>query len=193
MAGIWERIHRALLDKLNAAARIDWSRAVVDSSSVRAVGAGEKTGPNPTARRKHGSKQHLLTDARGVILAVLLTAASTHDVTQLLPLVDALPPIRGGIGRPRQRPEKLLADRAYDSEPHRKALRAWHRAGERQTPHAPWQRVGQQRCVIERTISHLHRPRRLRTRFDPADFIHEAFLKIGYILNAWRALKSSFC
>lgn len=42
LAGVWDRMHRMLLDRLNAAERIDWSRAVVDSSSVRAVGAGEK-------------------------------------------------------------------------------------------------------------------------------------------------------
>lgn len=42
LAGIWDRIHQALLDKLNAAERIDWSRAIVDSSSIRAVGAGGK-------------------------------------------------------------------------------------------------------------------------------------------------------
>ena len=155
---------------------------------------GKKTGPNPTDRRKPGSKHHLLTDARGVILAVLLTAASCHDVTQLLPLVDAIPPIRGRVGRPRQRPEKLFADRAYDSEPHRKALRARGIEpviAKRRTRHGSG--LGKKRYVVERSISHLHRPRRLRTRYDPTDFIHEAFLKIGCILNAWRALKSSFC
>lgn len=167
MAGVWDRIHRALLDQLNAAERIDWSRAVVDSSSVRAVGAGEKTEPNPTDRRKPGSKHHLLTDARGVILAVLLTAASCHDVTQLLPLVDAFPPIRGRVGRPRQRPERFLADRAYDSEPHRKTLRARGInpiIAKRRTRHGSG--LGRKRYVVERSISRLHRPRRLRIRYD---------------------------
>jgi len=40
-AGVWERLHHTLLNKLRKADRIDWSRAVVDSGSVRAVG-GEK-------------------------------------------------------------------------------------------------------------------------------------------------------
>ena len=43
-AGVWERLHRVLLEKLHQADKIDWSRAVVDSASVRAVGAGEKDG-----------------------------------------------------------------------------------------------------------------------------------------------------
>lgn len=42
LAGVWERIHQALLAKLQAAERIDWSRALVDSSSLRAVGGGGK-------------------------------------------------------------------------------------------------------------------------------------------------------
>ena len=41
-AGVWERLHRVLLDRLREADKIDWSRAAVDSSHVRAVGAGEK-------------------------------------------------------------------------------------------------------------------------------------------------------
>lgn len=41
-AGVWKRLHRVLLNRLRAADRIDFSRAVADSSSVRAVGAGKK-------------------------------------------------------------------------------------------------------------------------------------------------------
>ncbi len=37
-AGVWQKVHEILLAKLNSAEQIDWSRAVVDSSSVRAVG-----------------------------------------------------------------------------------------------------------------------------------------------------------
>ena len=39
-AGVWKRVHHILLNQLRAADRIDWSRAVVDSASVRAVGGG---------------------------------------------------------------------------------------------------------------------------------------------------------
>lgn len=41
-AGVWRRLHEALLEKLNAAGKIDWSRAVVDSTSVRAMHGGKK-------------------------------------------------------------------------------------------------------------------------------------------------------
>ena len=55
-AGVWQKLHEILLAELQGADQIDWSRAVVDSASVRALGGGEKTGPNPTDRAKPGSK-----------------------------------------------------------------------------------------------------------------------------------------
>ena len=88
---------------------------------------GEQTGPNPVDRGKPGSKYHLVVDRNGIPLAVRLSAANAHDATQLLPLVDAIPPIigpRGKPGRPRKRPAKLHADKAYDSLELRRALRA---------------------------------------------------------------------
>lgn len=51
-AGVWQKIFEVLLGHLNHAGQIDWSRASVDSASVRAVGAGEKNRPQP-----HGSGQ----------------------------------------------------------------------------------------------------------------------------------------
>jgi transposase len=41
-AGVWQRLHEILLARLHAAGRIDWSRAVVDSSHVRAVGGARR-------------------------------------------------------------------------------------------------------------------------------------------------------
>src|SRR5262245_29741565 len=43
-AGIWDRLHQALLDRLGQADRIDWSRASIDSSSVPAPGGAKKPG-----------------------------------------------------------------------------------------------------------------------------------------------------
>ena len=51
-AGVWKTLHRVLLNKLNEAGLIDWSRATVDSGSVRAVRGGKKQAPAPwTAAR----------------------------------------------------------------------------------------------------------------------------------------------
>ena len=55
-AGVWDRIHRLLLDELRKADRIDLSRAVVDSSSVRAVFGGPRRAPiRRTGARKAAS------------------------------------------------------------------------------------------------------------------------------------------
>jgi transposase len=40
-AGVWHRLHAVLLAQLQSADQIDWSRAVVDSSSVRALKGGQ--------------------------------------------------------------------------------------------------------------------------------------------------------
>ncbi len=45
-AGVWERLHAVLLAELRAAGELDWSRAVVDSSHVRAK-KGHRDGPEP--------------------------------------------------------------------------------------------------------------------------------------------------
>ncbi len=50
-AGVWDQLHELLLDKLRAAGQIDLSYAAVDSSSVRAVGAGEKLARTPLIAR----------------------------------------------------------------------------------------------------------------------------------------------
>jgi transposase len=42
-AGVWQRIHRALLDQLGAADQIDWSRAAVDSAAVPAKKGARKS------------------------------------------------------------------------------------------------------------------------------------------------------
>jgi transposase len=123
-----------------------------------------------------------------------LTGANTHDVTQLLPLIDAIPPVRGKPGRPRRWPDGVLADRAYDSVAHRQALRErrivpW--LAQRGVAHGSG--LGRYRWVVERTIAWLHQFRRLRIRFERYAHIHQAFLTLGCALICWRTLKSSFC
>ena len=152
-------------------------------------GSWKKTGPNPTDRRRPGSKHHLLTDAQGIPLSVILTQANRHDVTQLLPLVDAIPPIRGKRGAPKRKPKLLQADRGYDSEPHRLALLdrgIQSQIARRRTKHGSG--LGKTRWVVERTIAWLHWFRRLRIRYERLPSIHEAFLKIGCSLICWRQL-----
>jgi transposase len=44
-AGVWSALHELLLARLQAAGEIDWSRAVVDSSHVRALKGGSRRAP----------------------------------------------------------------------------------------------------------------------------------------------------
>ena len=193
-AGVWEALHELLLAELNGADQIDWSRAAVDSRSLRALGGGQKTGPSPVDRRKEGSKHHLIVDGRGTPLAATVTAANGPDVKQLEPLVDAVPPVRGKRGRPRRRPKRLYADRAYDSEPHRRRLR---RRGirpliaRRGTAHGSG--LGRFRWVVERTLSWLPRKRKLRVRTERRADIHEALLSLGCGLICYGVLMASLC
>jgi len=53
-AGVWDKVHRTLLNKLRGADKIDFSRAVVDSSSVRAVLGGRKRAPIPRTVASRG-------------------------------------------------------------------------------------------------------------------------------------------
>ena len=121
--GVWRRLWQSILAELQAEGQLSWERGGVDSSSVRAGHGGEKTGKNPVDRGKLGSKHHLLVEGQGVPLSLSLTGANRHDITQLMKLVESIPRVRGRRGRPRQKPKKLQGDRAYDSEPHRRALK----------------------------------------------------------------------
>lgn len=179
-AGVWNKLHEALLAELRAADKLDFTRAAVDSSTVRAVGGGAETGPNPTDRRKLGSKHHLVVEKQGVPLQVQLSGANQPDINQLLPLVANLPAVRGKPGHPRSRPDELYGDRAYDSEPVRGILR-WLGIepflAKRGTEHGSG--LGTIRYVVERTLSWLHQQRRLRVRYDRRDDIHQGFLSLA--------------
>lgn len=193
-AGVWDKVHHVLLNKLRHADRIDFSRAIVDSAMARAVGAGAQTGPNPTDRRKPGSKHHVITEAQGIPLATIVTAANRNDVTQLLPLVDKIPWIAGKPGHPRRRPDKVQGDRGYDSEPHRCELRRRRIEpvlAKRRTPHGSG--LGVHRWVVERTLSWYHQFRRLRVRYERQPEIHRAFVTLASIIICFRFLRPGFC
>jgi transposase len=158
--------------------------------------AGEKggsaTGPSPVDRARNGSKHHLLVDATGIPLAWTVTGGNRHDLTQLIPLLDAVPAVRGKVGRPRRRPERVTADRGYDSDTHRRELQSRRIKPElarRQTEHGSG--LGRVRWVVERTFAWLHKFKRLLVRYDRRHEIHQAFLALGCCLVCFRRLQNS--
>jgi hypothetical protein len=89
-----------------------------------------------------------------------------HDITQVIPLVDAIPPVRGRRGRPRRRPLGLYGDRAYHSLEGGSDLRRRHiraRIAWPKSRHGSG--LGTKRWVIQRTIAWLHQYRRLHIRY----------------------------
>jgi transposase len=114
---------------------------------------------------------------------VSLTGGNRKDVTQLEPLLDKIPAVAGRVGRPRRRPDGLLADRGYDHDKCRRLL--WQRGirpviAKRREPHGTG--LGIFRYVVERTIAWLHGFLRLRIRWERRDDIHEAFLGLAVCL-----------
>jgi transposase len=113
-------------------------------------------------------------------------------VTQLIPLIDAIPPIHGKPGAPLRKPQQVIGDRGYHDDDRRMTLsgRGIRTAiARRGQPHGSG--LGIFRWVVEQTGALLHQFRRLRTRFDKRDDIHEAFMDIGCSMICWRRLHSS--
>jgi hypothetical protein len=140
-------------------------------------------------RGKPGSKHHLAVDAAGTPLAAEVTAANVNDVTRLIPLVDAIPRVKGKRGAPLSKPGQVMGDRGYHDEGRRMTLSGRGIAtaiARRGDPHGSG--FGALRYVVEQTIALLHQFRRLRNRFDKRDDVHQTFLTIGCAVICWRRL-----
>lgn len=154
---------------------------------------GQATGPSPTDRGKPGCKRHLVVDAQGIPLAHVLTPANVTDSKAFELTLDAVPPIQGPLGRPRRRPEKLHADKAYDRRHCREYLLRYHivariaRIGVESS-----ERLGRHRWVIERTEAWFNRFRRLRVRDERLASIHEAFISLAASLILLSYLQRAF-
>jgi transposase len=121
-----------------------------------------------------------------VPLVVQLTAANNHDVTTALPLVVEVPPVAGKPGRPKHKPDAVVADKAFDSAALRGVLR-WlgiepliPKRGEGAKG------LGRRRWFVERTLSWLHQFRRLRIRWDRKAEVHQAFLSLAAAVICYR-------
>ena len=111
----------------------------------------------------------------------------------MIPLVDGVPAVSGAVGRPRQRPDSVIADRGYDHDKYRRLL--WQRGikpviARRQTEHGSG--LGRYRWVVERTFAWLHKFKRLLIRYERRADIHEALLALGCCLICFRRLRHSF-
>jgi transposase len=123
-------------------------------------------------------------DGAWLPLAALVSPANTHDSRLLVPLVDR-------VGRPRRRPARLYADKAYDFGRCRRALRErgiGARIARRGVQSA--RRLGRQRWKVERTIAWLLEHRRLQVRYERLAAVLEGLLLLACALMCWRSLRT---
>lgn len=154
---------------------------------------GENTGPNPTDRGKPGAKRHVIVDASGSPLAVRLSPANRHDSQLFEPLIDAVPPIRPCVGRPRRRPAKLHGGKGYDDPRCRRACRKRGIVPRiAQGGIESGERPGRHRWVVERTLAWFSRFRRLTVRYERRADIVEAFHHLAAALICCRFIQRWF-
>lgn len=129
------------------------------------------------------SKIHLLADGRGRPLSLILTPGNINDTTMLAEVIDAIRVARPGAGRPRTRPEVVLADKGYPSRANRAYLASRgikanipdrddqiaHRLRRGQAGGRPPRfdaELYQRRNVVERSFNRLKNWRGIATRTD---------------------------
>jgi len=186
-AGLWPKLHKAVLDELGRAGR--WTgaaRSLTRRPSARKKGAPDRPGPGGPGQ---GSTAHVLSGAGGLPLAAGVTAANTADIEAARALFMAIPAVRSRRGRSRRRPGKARADKGYDSADLRRWLRGrgiTPRIARRGTGSS--ERLGRYRWKTGRTLAWLIGYRRLVTRYERHGYLFTAFLTLAAALTYYKKL-----
>ncbi len=199
-AGVWERIWRAALAALDSQGKLDWSMAFLDGSFAPAKKGGAKVG---LTKKGKGTKWMLVIDGTGLPLGFHLDSANAAEVRLAERTLDTIIVTRPR-GRPKQRPEKLVADRAYDSSAFRRALR---RRGIRmcipaKRRPATWRakrgrpvvaRKEEYRCryKVERSFAWLGNYRRLLIRWEHDFAVYRSFFAVAVMVLCVKRLARS--
>ena len=188
---VWLRIWRALLGQLDAQGKLDWSEVFLDGSFAPAKKGGSAWVKPNVAKVQSGWWWQT---AKGIPLGSRLFSASPAEVTLAEETLRAVQVPRPGAGRPRTRPQRLICDRAYDSQRFRERLAA--RGIELICPHRRGRRVALQdgrplrryrkRWKIERTFAHLGNFRRLLIRHDRLLLLYQGFFHLACLLLTLR-------
>lgn len=143
------------------------------------------------------TKFHLACDGKGRPLSIVITAGQRHDSTQLAAVLDGIRvPRPGGRGRPRTRPDRLIADKGYryprcrrllrqrgipQMIPERRDQRA-HRAAKPGRPLVFNKATYARRNIVERCNNRLKQWRGLATRFEKRAVNYRAMLVLASIV-----------
>src|SRR5262249_48474350 len=117
--GVWERIWRARLASLDGNGQLDWSIVFLDGSFVPAKNGGAHVS---LTRKGKGTKWMLVVDGHGLPLGFHLAGANCAEVRLAEQTLNTIRLARPR-GRPKHRPQRLVAARGYDSSAFRALLR----------------------------------------------------------------------
>jgi transposase len=180
-AGVWEATHVGLVTALGEQGLLNLERAVIDSSSQRAVRGGAHTGPNPTDRAKKGCKRHLITDGQGLPLVAQTGPANRRDEQALPGLLWWLWAVLSYGWR--CRPAVLQGDRGYGFPWSITPVLAWgirSLLAVRGSP--PGSGLGRTRYVVERTHSWFNHYRRLVLCYEQRGAHYQGFYQLAACL-----------
>lgn len=189
--GLWNRIMNSLLRKLDSAGKIDRRLWCVDGTIVRAhrsaagaIQSDRKNADNQALGRSQGgfgTKLHLLTDSRGILLAVSATPGQNHEAKEFPQMMKQ---VELSIHRRAKRPKQLAGDKGYSSN----KIRTWLLGKQikpiiptkcNEAPHPFNKRTYKDRNIVERFIGWLKDHRRLATRYEKNAESYLAFIKIA--------------
>lgn len=138
----------------------------------------------------------MVTDGRGLPLAVHATAWQVHEVTQAREVLTAIRIKHPGPGRPRTRPKRVAGDKGYSAGHLREWLRSRgiqavipRKSNERRTRFDKDRY--RQRCVIEQCVGWLKESLALATRYDKTALNFLATAKLAMMKRCFRKLDSS--
>ena len=144
------------------------------------------------------TKVHLGCEQGQKPLSVVITAGQRGDSPQFVPVLEGIRVPRLGAGRPRRRPDRVLADKAYSSKANRAYLRRRGikatipiKADQAANRHKKGPKGGRpptfdpdiykQRNTVERTINRLRAFRAVSTRYDKRDYIFRGTIDVATI------------
>ena len=162
-----------------------------DNSCSPTCGWGKKSTPAAEAlgrsRGGFGTKLHVRAEGNGRLLTFVLTPGQQHDITMAETLLERGAVLRKSVGRVRQYPKRLVADKGYSSRKFRAYLRKHHIAVT--IPHKDNERhkgvfdktVYRSRNRVERLFARLKQFRRVATRYEKRGVNSAAMVTIASI------------
>lgn len=209
--GVWHKVHTRLLTRAQEQGQLSWEVSVDSTTSrghVHAAGARKDSAHrHPGEPADHGfgrsrggwsTKIHVGIDADCGVMSFLITPGQTGDGPQMVPVIEKIRVPSTKRGRPRRRPDRVLADKAYSSRANRQYLRS---RGITATISQPKDQVAnrkrrgsaggrppafdtvayRRRNVVERGIGRIKQHRGCATRFDKLAVHFEATVQLAVI------------